>query len=74
MPTAISSEHASLVHSPDACVPFILILMVLEGKTLVRHVIQYYLCFGDRLIFIVRAGYLASLACLGSFFMQPGWF
>lgn len=34
VPTAISSEHASLIHSPDARVPCRIILAVLEGKIL----------------------------------------
>lgn len=48
MPTAISSEHASLAHSTDECLPFLIILKVLEGKILVQHVMQYYPCFRRR--------------------------
>lgn len=53
MPTAISSEHASLVHSPDVRVPFLIIVTVPGREILVRHVMQYYSGFRDRLIFIV---------------------
>lgn len=42
VPTAISSEHASLAHSPDACVSCLIILNVLEGTILVRLVMLYY--------------------------------
>ncbi len=74
MPTAISSEHASLVHLPDVRVPFRIVLTVLEGKILVRHVMQYIpvskinecLLLGTDAMVVFH---LASSVCLGSVFL-----
>lgn len=75
MPTAISSEHARLTHSPDACVSCLIPLTVLwersSGQT----------CKAssniDRVLFLgadmVAVHHLASSVHLGPVSAQAGW-